>query len=309
MASTGFLLVWSVVFERCPTSRLLGLTLEELRTLGVQDDFFVTCPKLVLSFVVVKVGGGYKNEGKNSLLLPGVLCMVLVETSFGYFFLERVYEADRHIHLAGSHLPGGMLAYVRHGAHNHGVACSARAPCHPPDDRSLGLESRTCFQMLPGETEAEKRTVLNARRSAACDALDAWRRGAAPEAVQGLRRMDAIDERAHGDKETLRRWADFSGIQYTLIPDLRDAYDALVASIRIEGGRTNMQLLARVSLPTLSMHAGTLSLALARTNDDGDGATQVRGDEDGDDALTQTGGDDLGLTAIEGPRRSERFSK
>ena len=83
VASTGFLLVWSVVFERCPTSRLLGLTLEELRTLGVQDDFFVTCPKLVLSFVVVKLGGGYKNEGKNSLLLSGVLCMVLVETSFG----------------------------------------------------------------------------------------------------------------------------------------------------------------------------------------------------------------------------------
>ena len=267
VASAGFLLVWSVVFERCSTSRLFGLTLAELRVLSVEEDFFVTCPKLALAFIVVKVGGGY-TKGKNDLLLSGVLCMVLVETSFGYFFLERVYEADRAIHLAGSHLPGGMLAY-----------------------------------MIPGETEADKRTVLNTRRTAACNALEARRRGATLESV-GARRLDASDERAHGDAATLHGWAERSGIEYTLVGDLRDAFDALVMSLVASDERKSAQLLARVLLPTLGSHGEMLVRTRA---DGGDGATQVGGNEDdGYDTLTQVG-DDLEATAIIGPRRCSRF--
>ena len=89
--------------------------------------------------------------------------------------------------------------------------------------------------------------MLATRRNEACVALEVWRRGATPESL-GVRTLDAGDERTHGDDDTLRRWAEHSGIRQTLVTDLRDAFDAHSAALRTVGDRASLQLLERTLL-------------------------------------------------------------
>jgi hypothetical protein len=203
VASAGFILVWSITLERISLHTILKQSIDELKTLSRETDYFYACTKLVVSFIVVKPDGGYMNMGANSLKLAGILVLMRVETSFGIFFVERVYEVvgGPPIHLAGSHLPINMIAL-----------------------------------MIPGADEAAKEAELRYRRATSMALLEQMARleESSYESALGLRELsDERDARAVGDSEKLAAWRRRSNIKWTPF-ELRDEYDRVLAAALAE---------------------------------------------------------------------------
>ena len=132
VASPGFLFTWAIVLERNVPS-LLGYTLEDVKALAENNDFFLGCPKLALAILSVKADGGFGECPRWQCCIVGILVLMRVhcERSRTVRFVERVYElpqpfkGDRQVDMMlDAHAQVGGLCV------NFRVTCNTRAHAH-----------------------------------------------------------------------------------------------------------------------------------------------------------------------------------